>query len=155
VDPALLKKVAGETKAKSVKRVRFGEVSTVTVERWIIPSVHIHPNPDVYALDNLDEDEDEEGEMFEGGCSTSSPSAGPRGRDCPQSNLTEIRNNCAALRSNLNDVQIVLADLRRRLESSKVQPLEPRRRPKVKLGNAVSLTRLRLTKKSMKSRNLF
>jgi hypothetical protein len=47
VKPAILKKAAGEPKAKPVKRVRFGEVSTVMVERWIVPSEHTHPEPGV------------------------------------------------------------------------------------------------------------
>jgi hypothetical protein len=150
VKPALLKKAAGEAKTEPAKRVRFGEVRTVMVDRWIDPSEYIHPTPDVQSLDNLDEDEDEDGEMAKGGCSTPSPS-GPRGRDCPRDKLAGIRNNLTDLRSKFR-----LAGLRRRMASVGFRPLEPARRTKVKLGNVVGLlleSHPRLAKKIMKPRN--
>lgn len=43
--PAISKGVAGRNKDKSVKRVRFGEMTVVTVPRWIERKDHVFPDP--------------------------------------------------------------------------------------------------------------
>ncbi|KAL2010005.1 hypothetical protein VTN00DRAFT_5812 [Thermoascus crustaceus] len=45
VKPAISKGVAGGRKDKSVKRIRFGEATVVTVDRWIERKEHVFPAP--------------------------------------------------------------------------------------------------------------
>lgn len=45
VKPAISKVIAGRNKTKTVKRVRFGDATTVTVDRWIDWNEHVFPNP--------------------------------------------------------------------------------------------------------------
>lgn len=67
--PAISKGVAGRNKDKSVKRVRFGEMTVVTVPRWIERKDHVFPDPGRIAgrlqgwkVTQLEEP-DEDGEM--------------------------------------------------------------------------------------------